>query len=215
MTSEKFVNRKEAGHMLAEMLKKHKGTNAVVLAIPRGGIPVGYEIARKLEIPLDLLLVKKIGHPDNKEFAIGSASTDSFYTDKNFGVSGEYIQNEVKRIKALLEQRYHLYMGDKKPLALYGKTVILVDDGIATGNTILGGIKVVQKANPAKIIVASPVVPSQMVHLLEKAADEFIYILSSMYFTSVGSFYEDFSEVSDEEIRQMLDEHTEVHLLKK
>lgn len=198
-----FENRNEAGILLAKKLEQYKNSNAVVLAIPRGGIPVGYQIAKKLNLPLDVILIKKIGYPDNKEFAIGSVGIDSFYVDKDFGVSEEYINNEVTRIRDLLKHKYRLYMGNRNPVSVTDKAVILVDDGIATGNTMLAAIKVVRKNNVAKIIVAVPVAPLQT-DTIKFAADEYICLKSPVNFLSVGNHYQDFSEVSDEEALKLL-----------
>ncbi len=198
-----FTNRDEAGLMLAEKLEHYKNSNAIVLAIPRGGIPVAYRIAEKLNLPLDVILIKKIGYPDNKEFAIGSVSLDSFYIDKDFGVSQEYINNEVTRIRDLLQHKYRLYMGNRNPLSATDKTVILVDDGIATGSTMMAAIKVLRKDNAAKIIVAVPVAPLNM-EQIKSAADEYFCLKSPVNFLSVGNHYQDFSEVNDEEVLKLL-----------
>ncbi|MDP1728330.1 MAG: phosphoribosyltransferase family protein [Bacteroidota bacterium] len=202
-----FTNRVQAGLLLAEKLGQYKNSKAIVLAIPRGGIPVGFQIAQKLNLPLDVILTKKIGHPDNREFAIGSVSLDSFFAEKNFGVSQEYINNEVKRIRELLKQKYILFRGNRNPVSVIDKTVILVDDGIATGNTMRAAIKVLRKSKVAKIVVAVPIAPLQSDEI-KFAADEYICLKSPANLLSIGNHYDDFSEVSDEEVLNLLNETT-------
>jgi predicted phosphoribosyltransferase len=176
-----------------------------VLAVPRGGVPVGYEIAKNLQLPLDIVLSKKIGHPSNKEFAIGAVSMDSAVLDEHPDISKEYIENETVRLRNILREKYKLYRGDREPLEINDKTVILVDDGIATGNTLLASIKMSRKQHPAKIIVAVPVLPYDTVALFEKNTDEFIYLIASKNFRGVGGFYEDFQQIEDDEVIQMLE----------
>ncbi len=199
-----FKDRIHAGKLLAIQLKSYKKSDAIVLAIPRGGIPVAYYVAQKLNLPLDIILTKKIGHPDNKEFAIGWVSMDSYHVDKAHDVTEEYIKNEVKRIRELMIQKYQLYMGSKEPLSITNKTIILIDDGIATGNTMLAAIKTLREAKVQKIIIAVPVAPQADSLGIKNASDDFICLMKPTQFFSVGSFYKDFSEVSDEEVIQML-----------
>ena len=201
-----LFNRKEAGKLLSEKLLKYSDTETIVLAIPKGGVPVGYEIATKLDVPLGITLIKKIGHPSNKEYAIGAVSLDSFYIDNSMDIDKKYIESEVKRIQDLLHQKQKLYEGNKQPLQLKNKTVIIVDDGIATGNTILASIKLVKSKMPSKIIVAAPVVPFENVGLIKNMADEFIYLDAPKYFPSVGCFYEEFNQVKDEDVISILNQ---------
>lgn len=204
MYNEILKDRTEAGFLLSEKLKKYQDTNSVILAIPRGGVPVGFVISKILHLPLDIVLAKKIGHPSNKEFAIGAVSMDSMILDEHSDIPKKYIDNEIIRLRQQLDEKYGRYMGDRKPLAIENKNVILVDDGIATGNTLLSCITMLRKKNPSKIIVAVPVLPFDTVPLFEKNADEFIYLTASKYFRGVGSFYEEFNQVEDEEVIQML-----------
>lgn len=204
MYNEILKDRTEAGFLLSEKLKKYQDTNSVILAVPRGGVPVGFVISKILHLPLDIVLAKKIGHPSNKEFAIGAVSMDSMILDEHLDIPKKYIDNEIIRLRQQLDEKYGRYMGDRKPLAIENKNVILVDDGIATGNTLLSSITMLRKKNPSKIIVAVPVLPFDTVPLFEKNADEFIYLTASKYFRGVGSFYEEFNQVEDEEVIQML-----------
>ena len=204
MYNEILKDRTEAGFLLSEKLKKYQDTNSVILAVPRGGVPVGFVISKILHLPLDIVLAKKIGHPSNKEFAIGAVSMDSMILDEHSDIPKKYIDNEIIRLRQQLDEKYGRYMGDRKPLAIENKNVILVDDGIATGNTLLSCITMLRKKNPSKIIVAVPVLPFDTVPLFEKNADELIYLTASKYFRGVGSFYEEFNQVEDEEVTQML-----------
>jgi putative phosphoribosyl transferase len=146
-------DRKEAGLLLAEKLIKYKGKDAVVLAIPRGGVPIGHEIAKTLELPLDIVLSKKIGHPLNPEFAIGSVAADTVIVDPHEDVPFEYIENEIDRIREELSKKYHRYAGNREPFDIEDKIVLLVDDGIATGNTLLATVKMLRKKKPKEIVI--------------------------------------------------------------
>ena len=141
-----FKNRTDAAIQLAEKLKKYKSKNGIVLAIPRGGVPIGYIIAKELEFPLEITLSKKIGHPGNPEYAIGSVSLDGIVINDNVpGVSMNYFQQESDRIIKNLKTKFDYYMGDRKMTDLKDKTVIIVDDGIATGSTIIATIHSIRK----------------------------------------------------------------------
>lgn len=206
MHNQLFSNRTEAGILLAEKLKKYKSANAVVLAIPRGGVVLGYQIAKRLEISLDLVMSKKIGHPNNKEYAIGSVSLESAIISDVKDIPEEYIHNEILRIRKNLHKKYALFMGNRESIDVKNKIVILVDDGIATGNTLLASIEMLRINKPEKIVVAVPVVPQSTIEEVERVSDEFIYLLVPQYFTSVGAFYEDFEQVNEEEVIEMLRE---------
>ena len=204
MYDEMLKDRIEAGLLLSEKLKKYQNSNSVVLAVPRGGVPVASIIAKSLHLPLDIVLSKKIGHPRNKEFAIGAVSMDSMVIDEHPEVPKEYIEKEIVKLRKLMQEKYEIYMGNRKPLDIEGKNIIVVDDGIATGNTLLVSINMLRKRNPAKIIVAVPVIPYDTVSVFEKNTDEFVYLIASKYFRGVGGFYEDFNQVEDDEVIKLL-----------
>jgi predicted phosphoribosyltransferase len=204
MYNEILQDRKEAGMLLSEKLEKYQGIDAVILAVPRGGVPIGYEISKNLHLPLDIILSKKIGHPLNKEFAIGAVSLDSSFIDEHPEIPSAYIESEIKKLRESLKDKYNLYMGDRKPIDVKGKTVIVVDDGIATGNTLLACIAMLRKSNPQKIVVAVPVVPFDTVKIFQQKADEFVYLIASKDFRGVGGFYENFEQVNDDEAIRML-----------
>jgi putative phosphoribosyl transferase len=204
MYQSRFKDRKEAGILLSEKLKKFQDSDTIILAVPRGGVPIGYEIARRLNLPLDIILSKKIGHPLNKEFAIGAVSMDSTIVDEHPEIPKQYIDDEIIRLRKLLKEKYELYMGNRSPLDIEGKNVIVVDDGIATGNTLLASISMLRKRKPAKIIVAVPVLPTDTLETFKKQTDEFIYLIASNLFRGVGGFYDEFYQVEDDEVIQML-----------
>ena len=191
--------------LLAAKLKKYRNDTGVILAVPRGGVPVAYAVARELGFPIDVVLTKKVGHPMNKEYAIGAASLTDYFIIPHEKVSEQYIEQELKNIRIRLREMYKRFMGDKEPEKLEGKTVIVIDDGIATGNTILGTVHVLRKSNPRKIIIGVPVASDSAVRKLSKEVDEIVTVLIPEEFYGVGAFYEDFEEVSDEEVMFYLD----------
>nr|WP_315173754.1 phosphoribosyltransferase family protein [uncultured Flavobacterium sp.] len=204
MYNELLNDRKEAGILLSERLKKYQNSNTIILAVPRGGVPVGYEIAKRLHLPMDIVLSKKIGHPNNKEYAIGAVSMNSMTLKEHPEVPQRYIEDEVIRLRKLLKEKYELYMGNREPIDIQGKNVIVVDDGIATGNTLLASISMLRKKEPAKIIAAVPVLPADVIPIFQRNADEFVYLIAAKYFRGVGGFYEQFDQVEDEEVIRML-----------
>lgn len=204
MDNEMLQDRIEAGLLLSEKLKKYQDTNTAVLAVPRGGVPVAAIIAKSLHLPLDIVLSKKIGHPYNKEFAIGAVSMDSMIIDEHTDVPKEYIEKEIVKLRKSMREKYEIYMGNREPLDIKGKDIIVVDDGIATGNTLLVSINMLRKRNPAKIIVAVPVLPHDTLSVFKNNTDEFVYLIASKYFRGVGGFYEDFDQVEDDEVIKLL-----------
>jgi predicted phosphoribosyltransferase len=202
-----FKNREEAGNLLAKKLIQYKDTNAIVLAIPRGGVPVGSIIADKLNLPLEIELSKKIGHPINPEFAIGSVTLHGVNIDKNIkDVSEEYILEKSKKIKDELYKKFTLFMGNREQIDVKGKIVILVDDGIATGNTLIASIHAIKKRKPKKIVVAIPVSPKNTALIIDDLVDEFICLQISKDFHSVGQFYEEFTQVNNDHVIKLLAE---------
>jgi putative phosphoribosyl transferase len=202
-----FKNREEAGYLLADKLKKYKNTDAIILGIPRGGVPLACIVAEKLQVPLDVILSKKIGHPHHKEFAIGAVTLNSRILSKSsHDVDKEYIENETKRIKELLQKRYRDYYGDKPPLERKNKILIIIDDGIATGNTVLATIAMLHEEKPKKIVVAIPVSPISAYNKLNKSdfIDEVICLSTPMNFQAVGQFYQNFDQVDDFEVKNLL-----------
>ena len=161
-------------------------------------------MARALHAPLDVLLVKKIGHPANPEYAIGMVTLDNFIVREHQGIPAAYIAEEVTRLQVLLRERQAQYHKGKAPIVLKGKTVLLVDDGLATGSTMLAAVRLVRKANPAKVIVAVPIAPSDAIISLDAEADAVVCLHIAPHFTAVGEFYDSFPQVEDEEAIKLL-----------
>lgn len=199
-----FTDRTEAALQLLPLVKKYKGPNTVVLAVPRGGVPIGCILAKSLEAPLDLLMSKKIGAPYDPEFAIGAVSLGGELLEETEGISQQYIEKEIVAIRKKLQERYRSFWGDRKPLSLHEKTVLITDDGIATGRTILAAIPILKKQAPKALVVAVPVCSVQA---RERLLPEVNELLSCYYpdpFIGVGRFYTNFGQVEDEEVITLL-----------
>ncbi|HLC33268.1 MAG TPA: phosphoribosyltransferase family protein [Candidatus Nanoarchaeia archaeon] len=198
-----FKNREEAGALLADALPQYK--DAVVIAIHRGGLPVARAIAQKLSLPLDVLIVKKIGHPDDPELAIGAVAAHSHELNSLARhIPEEHVSKNIARIQKEIHARTKLLRGEREQLNLAGKTAILVDDGIATGATIILATHVVRTQNPKEVVIAIPVAPAETLPQIENVADNVICLNAPLSFLSVGAFYADFREVDDEEVQGML-----------
>lgn len=202
-----FQDRIDAGLKLADNLQQFKDENVVILAIPRGGLPLGAIVAQSLHAPLDVALSKKIGHPYNKEYAIGAVSLDDVILSDLPHIDKTYINRETEIIRQKLRKRFDQYYQDSSPLDLGGKTVIIVDDGVATGNTIKITAQMVHNKRPKKVIVAVPVAPSSAIKNMKASnyIDEVICLETPYNFHAVGQFYLEFGEVSDEEAIRILE----------
>ena len=207
-----FSDRVDAGKRLASALKDFSGKKGIVLAIPRGGVVVGYMIAKALNLPLDVIIPRKIGAPDNPELAIGAVAEDgTAILDGNLikylGVSREYIKEETERQKQEIGRRLKLYRQDASYPNLKGLDVIVVDDGIATGSTMKAALASVKNRGAASITVAVPVGPPSTIDELEKMADRVVCLHTPESFQAIGEFYTDFSQTSDEEVIGLLREN--------
>ncbi len=206
-----FQDRKEAGRLLAKELSRYKGQkNVIVLAIPRGGVEVGFEIAKELQVPLDIVMSKKIPMPGNPELAIGAVSLDnSISLDtaliNQYNISKEYVNKEIDRISKDIEKRYKALSSRSFP-DLERKVVILTDDGIAMGHTMYAALKFIRKKKPAELIVAVPVVPVYLPLPIQEQADKYITLSREENFIAVGQFYRNFPQVEDEDVKRMLKE---------
>ncbi|TDN83805.1 putative phosphoribosyltransferase [Salegentibacter sp. 24] len=204
-----YKDRTEAALLLAKKLHYYKGKNAVVLAIPRGGVPLGFIISKVLNLPMEIVLSKKIGHPLHKEFAIGAVTLKSrILSNAAAEIPASYIEKETGRIREKLASRQKEYYGDREPLSLKDKILIVVDDGIATGNTMLSIIEMLYKEKPTKIVVAAPVAPHSTIKKFESSPiiDQVICPLVPDSFMAVGEFYENFDQVTDQEVQRLLQE---------
>ena len=201
-----YKNRKEAGEKLSEHLKGYRDEDAVLLAIPRGGVPVAYEVAQRTGLPLDVIVVKKIGHPHNPEYAVGAASVNSTFInpDNIRGVQQSYLEEQKERKQREAEASYRELRGDASPLDLRDRTAILVDDGVATGSTIKMAITVARNLGAERVVVAVPVGSVEAIKMLRREADEVICPLEPIVFYAIGQFYEDFSQVPTETAKEML-----------
>jgi len=208
-----FKDRIEAGNLIAAQLSAYKSDNGIVLAIPKGGVPLGYIVAKELGFPLEIVLTKKIGHPNNKEYAIGAASLNDYFIIPHYDVSEEYIEKELKVVREKLQRMHDTFIIDHKVESLAGKTVIIVDDGMATGNTALSTINLIKKESPAKIIVAVPVASASAFQLVANVADDVIVLMTPPNFSGVGVYYENFNDVSEQEVLLYLEKFKELKML--
>jgi putative phosphoribosyl transferase len=204
-----FSDRIDAGKRLAEVLADFKSKNGAVLAIPRGGVVIGYEIASALNMPLDVIVPHKLGAPDNPELAIGAIAEDgSTVLDENLtrylGVSREYIQGESERQKQEIKRRLELYRQGMAPLELRGRNVIIVDDGIATGSTMKAALASVKNSGAKSVTVAVPVGPPQTIQELTLLADRVVCLYMPDDFQAIGQFYDDFAQTEDQEVIKLL-----------
>ena len=207
-----FSNRVDAGKRLASALNDFSGKNGIVLAIPRGGVVVGYVIAKELNLPLDVIIPRKIGAPDNPELAIGAVAEDgtAILNDNlitYIGVSREYIKEERERQKHEIERRLKLYRQDASYPNLKCLDVIVVDDGIATGSTMKAALASVKNRGAASVTVAVPVGTPSTIKELKIIADRVVCPYTFEFFQAIGQFYTDFSQTPDEEVIKLLREN--------
>jgi predicted phosphoribosyltransferase len=205
-----FSNRKSAGQALAEEVAPHVDPDALVLALPRGGVPVAHEIAAAHDLALDLLLVRKLGVPGHEERAFGAiASGGARHVDESLcrqlGIDDQTIEAVTQREQAELNRRAEAYRGDRPQPDLSARSVFLVDDGVATGATMQAGIEAVASQGPPQVNVALPVAPPDTVAVLDAAADEVICLQTPARFAAIGQWYDDFEQVTDEQVRALLE----------
>jgi len=205
-----FRNRVEAGRLLAPALGKYAGReDVIVLGLPRGGVPVAAEVARVLGAPLDVLVVRKLGAPGQEELAIGAIGEGGVRVlnqrlIQDLGLSAEVIDQIAGREEHELGRRVAAYRGGHEALDVEGKTVIVVDDGVATGATMRAGLQTLRALGVAKIVAAAPVGAADSVALLEDHADEVVVLETPTWFSAVGRWYEDFGQTTDDEVRDLL-----------
>ncbi len=207
-----FADRQDAGRQLATELLRFKNQRPVVLALPRGGVPIGFEIASRLEAPLDVVLVRKIGHPLSPELAVGAVADgerpETVLDDRaiaELDVSRSYLDAEIKRQLDEIEHRRRLYFKGRQPVDIRDYTAIVVDDGIATGATMRAALRATRRRAPAKLVLAVPVAPPSVLAALRSDVDEIVCLLSQEDFGAVGFFYADFRQVEDDVVIDLLD----------
>ncbi|KVD88298.1 phosphoribosyl transferase [Burkholderia ubonensis] len=206
-----FFDRADAGRQLAGALHQYAGrADVVVLALPRGGVPVAYQVASALDAPLDVLVVRKLGYPYNPELAMGAiASGGTVYLQRSviasMGVTDAQLAKEIERESAELKRREALYRGAREPVSVDWRTVIVVDDGIATGASMRVALQVLRERRPAHVVVAVPVSPPGIEDKLEDLADAFVVLSHPVPFFGISQFYVHFDQTKDDEVRRLLD----------
>lgn len=204
-----FQDRRSAGRQLAELLAAHAGQHPVIAALPRGGVPVGAEVARALRAPLELLVVRKIGAPRQPEYAVGAIAEDgtTVLDDAAItatGMTREQLKQTVRSADRELRRRVDLYRSSHPARDVRGRTVIVVDDGLATGMSALAGVRAARAVGAGRVVVAAPVGSFEAVRLLEDAADAVQCLLIPPELLTVGTWYRRFDQVSDREVRELL-----------
>jgi putative phosphoribosyl transferase len=204
-----FSNRSEAGRLLARRVQAMGLADPVVLALPRGGVPVAVEVARALGAPLDLLLVRKIGAPEQPELAVGAVSEGGeLFVDRRLmdltGATDEYMARQAQQQLAEIARRRAAYLGGRAPLRLAGRTAVVVDDGIATGATVHAALQALRRRGPASVVLAVPVASREAVAALSTDVDELVCLAQPALFRAVGEHYADFDQVSDDEVVRLM-----------
>ena len=206
---DRFVDRTAAGIRLAAALTRYRGSNALVLGIPRGGVPVAAEVARALDAELDVIVARKAGVPDDPELALGAVTSDGtrFVNDDligGLGLSQEAVDGAFEKAAREAREREERFRGGRTKPKLRDRTVIVVDDGVATGATMLAALRSVRGASPARLVAAVPVGAPETCDLVAREVDELVCLERPAYFVAVGQFYESFPQVSDEQARELL-----------
>jgi len=205
-----FLDRTDAGQVLARGLQQYKNQpDVLILGLPRGGVPVAYEVARELNAPLDVFVVRKLGVPGHEELGMGAIATGGVRIlhegiVREVGISPETIDAVSAREQAELERRERLYRGDRPAPTIKGRTVVIIDDGLATGSTMKAAIQAVRQQDPRRLIVAVPTAPSETCEQLKGSADEVVCPLTPDPFFAVGGSYADFTQITDEEVRELI-----------
>ena len=210
MRQPRFRNRTDGGRLLAGELGEYADRpNVLVLALPRGGVPVGYEVARELHVPLDVFLVRKLGVPGHEELAMGAIASGGVRVlnptvVESLRVPEPVIDGVAQREREELERREQAYRGDRPPPEVRGRTVILVDDGLATGSTMRAAATAIEQQGPGRLVVAVPVAAAETCDAFRNQVDEIVCAVTPEPFLAVGLWYEDFSQTTDDEVRELL-----------
>jgi len=209
-----FLNRREAGEKLSQVLEKYKSDDLVVIGIPRGGVVVAAQVAKALQTSLDVIIPRKIGAPHNPEVAIGAVTQDGTVIKDEavvqiLGISDAQIRDLASHVEQEISRRVSTYRGGRSGVEMRNKTVILVDDGIATGYTIKAALQSVRRSEANRLVLAVPVAPAEILMELNKLVDDFVCLHRPELFYAVGQFYRDFDQTTDEEVIQLLAEASE------
>ena len=205
-----FLDRSEAGHVLAQNLQIYRNrSDVLVLGLPRGGVPVAYEVARDLNVPLDVCIVRKLGVPGHEELGMGAIATGGIRIlhegiIREFGISPNTIDKVITNEQKKIERRERLYRGERPPPAIRDHVLIIVDDGLATGSTMKAAVAALRQQQPARLIVAVPTAPAETCADLKETADEVVCPLTPEPFYAVGGSYVDFRQTTDEEVRDLI-----------
>ena len=208
----RFLDRRDAGKQLALKLQEYaERPDVMVLALPRGGVPVAYEVARALHVPLDVLIVRKLGLPGQEELAIGAIASGGVRILNEdiidaLGINQTVIDHVAERELLELQRREQQYRGDRPSPETRDKIVILIDDGLATGASMLAAVRAVRVRQPYRIVVAIPTASTQAIWILRGEVDEIVYVMSPEPFDGVGKWYENFSQTTDQEVELLLEE---------
>jgi predicted phosphoribosyltransferase len=211
MFASAFADRRDAGRQLATKLAAYRGTpGLIVLALPRGGVPVGFEIARSLDAPLDVFLVRKLGLPGNDELAMGAIATGGTRVMNDelvrmLRIPASWIDAVALREQRELARRNAMYRGSRPPPDIEGRTVILVDDGIATGSSMMAAVQAVRAQRPERVVVAAPIAAHESRGLMLPLVDDFVCVIAPFTLDGVGRWYKDFRQTTDEEVRKLLE----------
>jgi len=210
-----FQDRADAGRQLAEALKGYKTENMIVLALPRGGVPVGYEIAKALDIPLDVLTIRKLGTPGQEELAMGAIGPDGVVVLNEevvrlLGIPEVAIEAAIAREKKELQRRSQRFVGERPFPDLAGKVAVIVDDGLATGSTAMAAVQAVRAMEPKQIILAVPVCAADSGQRLCRLVDVFVCLEQPVHFMAVGNWYRNFNQTTDQEVVELLNSPREV-----
>ena len=205
--SQRFADRRDAGRRLARALAAKHLTDPVVIALPRGGVPVAAEVAAALQAPLDLLLAGKIGAPQQRELAVAALAEGTpevlVHDDETMqatGATARYVEREAAAVRAEIGRRRARYLGERAPLPLAGRTAVLVDDGIATGTSVRAALRSLRQRQPARLVLAVPVAPPRTLAELAAEVDDIVCLWQPEAFRAVGAHYDDFAQVTDDEV---------------
>ena len=205
-----FKDRKEAGQLLAQRLIQYRDKDAIVYALPRGGVVLGFEIARFLHVPLDLVIARKIGHPDNPEYAVCAVTEEGepfCNEEERAALDPSWLEKEIKKEREEARRRRKKYLEGQKHCSARNKIAIVVDDGVATGLTLRSALRSLRQEQPQELLVVVPVAPHELVNILHAEADGVIILKDEQnYLGAVGAYYQDFPQVSDEEVIKLLEQ---------